>query len=489
MDAVVGGARQLSGGVVPTARALRRQLRLVRRPHHRGSLGDALTDAYMIVLIAALYGWAAARGLRGFFDSPDVQVTDAGARYWIAVAAALATAGLLWQGLRVFGPLLVTPAARTWVFSSPVDRADLLRPRFAALLVGAAASVGVAGLAVGFAGGAQAAELAWSASAGAVLGVAGAALGVVAQAAGREPRWAVRLGRGLVAAGVVVALVVIADHACPPDVGLCGSASLSPLSMSLTAAVGLALLPVAVVATVRAARSLGRIDRAALTGGADLASAATSAAVMLDPTIVSSLVATRRWRAVARVRRAPLPGRPTRWWPRFAQRFRVLVWADVRRRLRDRFALWSIAAMLLVMSAVAVALPVIEGPAHVILAYLVADRLTGGLRAVSRSAGLRRLLGGRDVELRLAHLVVPAVGAIAWYLVTLPVVRPLGLVDIGLMVGVVFAAYRTATRPPIRYGGPVADTPFGMIPVDLIGQVVRGPDVVAGLVLVELLIP
>jgi hypothetical protein len=107
---------------------------------------------------------------------------------------------------------------------------------------------------------------------------------------------------------------------------------------------------------------------------------------------------------------------------------------------------------------------------------------------ISRSTGLRRTLGGSDREQRLAHLVVAAIGTTAWYLATLPVVRPLSPVDFVILPGVIFAAYRTATRKPMRYGGPVADTPFGMIPVDLIRQVLRGPEIVAALVFVEWLL-
>ena len=41
---------------------------------------------------------------------------------------------------------------------------------------------------------------------------------------------------------------------------------------------------------------------------------------------------------------------------------------------------------------------------------LAVDRLTGGLRSVSRSPGLRRALGGSDTLLRGIHVVVPAIG-------------------------------------------------------------------------------
>jgi hypothetical protein len=475
---------------VPAPRQIRRRMRGLRRAHHTGSLADVLTDAYIIVLIVAFYGWGAVSGVRRFLASPAGQQSDASVRYWIAVAAGIAAAGLVWQGLRAVGPLFVTPAAQTWVFSSPVDRRDLLLPRFSALILGAAATIGVFGLAAGFAGGAdRAADLAWLTGAGLVLGATGAGLGVLAQAARRDPPWARLLGPGLVIGGFAVALTVIAAHACPPDIELCGGVALPRPSAPLAGATALVMVPVAVVATILAGRALARVDRASLTAGAGLASAATSAAVMLEPSILTSLVESRRWRSVGLVRGRPLPGgRPgRRWWSRRSQRFRVLVRADLRRRLRDRTALRVWAALALVMYAVAVALPAVEGSAHVILAYLAAGRLTGGLRAISRSAGLRRSLGGSNLELHLAHLVVPAIGTAVWYLATLPIIRPFGLIDVVLIIGLVLAAYRSATKPPLRYGGVAVDTPFGMISLDLIRQIFRGPEIVAVLVVVELL--
>jgi hypothetical protein len=249
----------------------------------------------------------------------------------------------------------------------------------------------------------------------------------------------------------------------------------------------LVTLPVAIAAVIRAGRALGRVDRASLTAGAELASTATSAALMLDGSTLTRLMEIRRWRSVGRIQARPLPGRPGRWrLPLRAQRLRVLVLADLRRRLRDWSALRAWGALLLVMYAVATALPAIEGSAQVILGYLAANRLTAGLRAVSRSAGLRRMLGGSDRELRLAHLVVPAIGAAIWYLATVPVVRPLGSLDAVLAVGIILAAYRTATQPAARYGGAAFDTPFGMISADLLRQLLRGWDLVAILVVIEL---
>ena len=55
--------------------------------------------------------------------------------------------------------------------------------------------------------------------------------------------------------------------------------------------------------------------------------------------------------------------------------------------------------------------------------------------------------------------------------------------------GVVGAIYRAATRPQLAYGGAIVDTPLGMIPVDLLHQLFRGPDVLAVVVVARILLP
>ncbi|MEU1888817.1 DUF6297 family protein [Micromonospora rifamycinica] len=458
--------------VAPTPRQLRSRLRRARRRHHPGSLGEVFTDAYVVVLFVALYGWFAVAAIRDHLAAPQVTGTDPGDRYWIAVAAATAGAGLVWWGLRLTGPLLVTPAAQAWLVSSPVDRGAWLLPRFGGLVGGGAVGVGLLAVTAAYAGGRdRPADLGWAALAGLTCGATATAWAVIAQGTAPTPRWAGRLGVGLSAAGATIAVLVVLGHAT--------GWSLPQPPVPLTPVVVQVLLPVALGSTVTAYRRLPRVDRAALTTGAQFANAAATAAVLLDPSLLAALVESRRWRAVGLVRGRPL---------RAGGRFVVLLQAEVRRLSRRRGALVGWAGALLAMYAVAVALPSVAGPAHLVLAYLATGRLTGGLRAVSRSAGLRRSLGGTDTLLRLTHLVVPGVGATVWYLATLPALRPVPVpLDAVLLLGVVTAAFRAGTRPPMRYGGAMVSTPFAMVPVDLVRQVLRGPDLVAVLVVVHLL--
>ncbi|WP_327644002.1 DUF6297 family protein [Micromonospora zamorensis] len=456
---------------VPTARQLRTHLRKARSRHHDHSLGDVLGDAYVMVLFGAMYGWFAISASRDLLDSPTVGRAEPGVRWWLAVAALLAGAGLAWRGLRALGPLLVTPATQSWATSAPVDRRAWLAPRFALLLVGAAAGTAALGVAVAALGGVtDLAALGWAAGAGAGWGAAALALSVVAQSSRAGRRWPTLVGSvPMVAAAAITALVVL--------VGRFGDGLSRPATMP-TVALFAAAVPLVGAGTILAVRALPRVDRATLTTGAQFANAASTAMILLDPSLLAGLVESRRWRRIGRVRSSrflPGPG----WW--------ALLQADVRRLRRHPSAVLIWAALIGVQYAAALALPGLAGAAQVVFAYLAVDRLTGGLRSVSRSPGLRRALGGSDTLLRGIHVVVPAIGAGLWWLLTLPTVDP-GPAWLAptLAVGVVLAAFRAGTRPPINYGGATVNTPFGMIPVDLMRQGSRGPALLAVLVLVQL---
>ncbi|MFC4016974.1 DUF6297 family protein [Micromonospora sp. GCM10011542] len=458
---------------VPTARQLRSQLRRARRRHHPHSLGDVLGDAYVIVLFTAMYSWFLVDAGRRMLDSPTVGSAEPGVRWWLALAALLAGAGLAWQGLRALGPLLVTPATQSWLTSAPVSRRAWLAPRLALLLTAGAGGTALLGGALALLGDVtDPTALGWAALAGAGWGTAGVALSVIAQGSRVGRRWPALPGPvTMLAAAAVTVLVVI--------VGRTGGRLPHPPAAPTAALVAVGV-PLAVALTILAVRALPRVDRATLTTGAQFANAAATAAVLLDPTMLAGLVESRRWRRIGRVHsRRYLPG--PRWW--------VLLQAEARRLRRHPNGLLIWAALVLAQYAVALALPGLAGPIQVILGYAATDRLTGGLRAISRSAGLRRSLGGSDNALRGVHIVLPALGAALWWALTLPTAAggPPWLAPM-LAVGVVAAAFRTATRPPVDYGGATVNTPFGMIPVDLLRQGLRGPALVAVLLLIRLLL-
>ncbi|GIF49987.1 hypothetical protein DFJ67_7991 [Asanoa ferruginea] len=458
------------GAAPPPAGELKARLRRARRQHRDRSIGDLLTDLYMIAFLIAIYGWA---GIDSFSDFLHRQVeaspADPAARYWIGVGAGIALSGFVWQGLTAVGPLQVGPAVQSWLASTPISRRAVLAPRFAGLALaaaGGAAVLAAVAAAIGRSGG-----YVWAAVAGLTWGTAFAAGAVTAQAFfGRRTRWPAVVLAGV---GGLLVLGVVLDH------GLFSHAPAQP-PVAVLPVVALAGVVPAMIFLVLAVRALPRIDRSTLSTGARFASAASSALLLLDPSMLAAVVENQRWRAVGRVRTGRFRSGP-QWW--------VLLQADLRRIGRNPAASAWWAVLVLAVYAVQVALPAVAPSVQVIAAFLAADRFAGGLRGIARSAGLRRAIGGTDASLKMTHLLVPTLAAILFWLATVPAVGAgPGWLTVLLIVGVAAAVYRTSTRGPMIYGGSVAESPMGSMPVDLIRQVVRGPDVLAILIAVQILV-
>lgn len=454
---------------IPSVRDVRSRLRRVRRTHSDRTLGELLGDVYMFALLAVLYGGSSAVSIRRHLGRPLEAPAGTGAtRAWLMLALLVAVTVLAWRGLRVLGPLLTTPAAQAWCVATPIDRAGWLRTPMAWLLVTAAAAGAAVAVLAAWAG--LSTAFGWVAVAGAGSGVALGSMAIVAQSGPNSRVDSRRAWSAALLGSVLLVAAAVASRAA--DV----SVTPPKVPALLLAALGV----VAAVSSVRMALgALPAVDRSTLAGGAQIAGAAMSAATMLDPTLISELIAARRWRRIGRVH--------SRHWLRGGRRW-VLLQADLRRQWRRRADLLTWAALLLAPYATAVFAPAAVGSVRIVAAYLGADRLAGGLRTVCRSPALRRSLGGTDAALRRIHLVVPAAGLAIWWLSSVPAGgAPTTLaVTLILTAGVLAAVYRTATRKPMSYDGGLADSPFGPIPTNLLRQTVRGPDLVAVMVLVGL---
>ncbi len=471
-----------AAAAAPRAREWRSRLRRGRRAHHTRPLGERLTDLYILLWIVAIYGGTLAVTLRQHLAATAGAPRTNAERWWLGAAALLGGGGLAWKGLRSLGPLLATPAEQAWGVATPIERRAWLLPRFALLVAASAAAAGVAAGAVALAtvtGGSPGSAV----LAGAAWGALAAAAAVVAQ---RPPggRWPALPGAALLAAGAAAAAAVVVAHY---------GGRLLPTP---TAAIGLptALVgaPLAAAALALASRALPALDIAALSAGAQLATVAMTATIWVDPALLSRFLEVRRWRRVARVRARPLTS-----WP--GGRVPALLWVELRRVARRPSAIAVWGALALAQYAVAVVAPSAAGVTRVIGAYLAAGRFAGGLRVVARSQGLRRALGGDEWTLRLSHVVLPALAALLWWAVTAPAAAALaGAAGAGgaaagagallLPLGAVAAAYRAATRGPISYGSAVFETPFGLFPVELVISLARGPDLLAAVLLLQVLL-
>jgi hypothetical protein len=466
-------------GLVPTAGAVRRRLRRARSAHRDTTLGAVLTDVYIVAMAVAIYGALAVTVVRRHLRLPEAgSPAEAGVRAWLLVAAVLVLGGLAWHAVRDLGPLYVTAAGRYWAAGAPVDRAGWLRPALGwAALAGASAGAlfGTGVVLIGGAGGGL--WTGWVVVAAAAAGAAVPMGAVVSQARARTGVGTPgRTGVAAVAGGgCAVALTVVVLDAFDIRV----PAPAVPLPVLAVAATALA-----VGAAVAASRRLGGLDAATLTGGAQLADAATMSLVLLQPAMFSDIVEIRRWRRVGTVhsrRLGPPPAVVARW--DGLRRMWTLVRADLRRQARRPAGPLAWAGLLVVPYAMTVLAAGGAAPVRVVAGYLATGHLCAGLRTVCRSAALRRLLGGSDLVLRVSHLVVPAAGLVVWWVATLPAGGGVGTVGWALALGVLAAAYRAASRRPTRYDGPAVDTPFGIIQPGLVTQIVRGPDLVAVLAL------
>lgn len=458
-----------SAGSPPRAREWRARLRRARRRHHDRSLGDVFSDLYTLLWVVVVYGGALGAAVRRHLALPPPGPSSPA--LWITAAVVLAGTGLTWRGMGALGPLFATPAEQKWAISTPLDRRAWLLPRLALLLFGFGAGAGIAMCVVGL--GLRVHALGWAISAAALFGIVLPGASVVAQGSKSDGRWSRLLGSGFTVAGVgVAAWAVAADYLGRP------LSSTAIPSAQLLAGAG---VPAALLTLIGALYTLPHLDLASLSAGAALATATFTATMGLDPSLLSGILEVRHWRRVGRVSSRPFRwGRLGRTW--------VLVQAEFRRLVRRRGALGAWAALALAQYAVALVAPELAGVAHLILAYLATNRLTAGLRTLARAPGLRRALGGKEVQVRLTHLVIPAMGTVVWWLATWPTIGgSQASLELFLTAGVVAAAYRAATRPPLSYGGVVMETPFGLLPIDLVLQLARGPDLLGAVIVLRIL--
>jgi len=459
---------------IPAARALRRRRRAARprRPLRETLLALAERAVYAAVILAiGAEAVPSALGHLGAADRAPVAAITPGMEWALLAAAVLGLVGLARAAL-AFGPVYVGAASRTWLLATPVDRTGLLTaPLAAAVALGAglAAAIGLAPLLVTRLGPPPGPWLAGWAALGAAI-----TCGCAVAQARRRPVPGLR--RALSAAGYALAAAVLAvlvlDPAVPPP-------ALGRAEAALQAA-ALALVALAAAGMRAAHRHLAAMSRGTAGSGGELALAAQVSLLALDSTLFWPVVTERRLRALGRVRPAAIRG----------GRVAALVRADVARVLRMRTGLLAWAALLPVPYAAHLAgltafLPAI----HLVAAFAAVYRLAGGLRLIAQAPALRRALGGTDLTLKLAHLAVPAAGAVVWSALSALLASVAPVTAAVSAAGAVLVTYWMATRPPLPPMGLMVDTgPFGPVPPELMLRLLRGPALLAVLAVVQLAI-
>lgn len=412
------------------------------------------------------YGWVYAGLTKASYSGGE----------WTALWLSVLGVAVLTKVALAAGPVFVGADRMFWVLSSPVPRESLLRPRFWWLLaVGAVVGACWPAVVSGIVGAVVPPLVA--AGVGVACGVAVVAGAVAVQRTGVRPQgWL----SGLVWLAVVALLVPPERSGLPVSwLGAGAGQAGEPGLLDGWAGVVGAAWAVAIGLAVVAAASLRSLRRSDLAPGGALAGVARVSVSWFDLALLGAVLAERRARALGRVKSVRLRG----------SRLVVLAWCDALRLRRTPNAVLVWAALLPVPALVSVGWQGAVVPAvHLVAAFLATDRLAAGLKFVCRSPAMRRALGLPDRQLRLAHLVFPAIGAILWCVVTAAFTPYVSAINaLVSAVGAVAVVYRIATRPPVDFGAVVIDFGvFGPTPLGLMAQFSRGPVLLAALGLLQL---
>lgn len=446
----------------PTPAEIRGLIRSWRRGRVTAPWGEMLYQAYLGLLTILIYGSGlvsavinAGQAVAACTGETCVGTRTAGpvlvVLIWLALGAAV---------LRLLGPLMASPATSAMVLSTPVDRGRWLRRQYWAMLaLAAVAAAALAALAAVSAG--------WPLTTVGALALAAAALAsmtyaaeAVAQSRTRSPWRMIGPITALAALGTLAGVAAGITSGLAPPAGerwWLAPAATAPLAGTV-AALG--------------HRRLGGLRRRDLTRGHGLANGLSGALAGLDTALAYDVVLqhTSGQRAVVRPRRRRGPKGPL-----------ALVTADVIRLSRAPLRVLILAAAVLpayaLQEAGAGALTV---PVMVVVGFWAAVPFGAGVRVLSRSSGLVRLMGTRSWQLRLGALLVPAALLVTYGLGCLwALPHPLLAPAVGL--GALAAWTRWLSAPPPDYASVMVSTPMGAMPVTLFMNAARGFDI-AGLV-------
>ncbi len=440
-----------SASLPPRARTLRAMQRRFARAHAPGGAraGTIVVAALGVYVVAGLVWWLATRPATVLTDSDLLSGAVEGnpTWTWVCGVAVIASGSAV---ARAVGPLATSPERGFWLLATPVDRAELLRPKVMVTFAVAAVAGAAGGRLAAYAG----TVTPWTplAGVGAAFGVSVAATAVLTQARVLPARTISTLQ--------VLFTVTAAGAAVAATVGVEVRAALPWTPVVVIAVVSVAL-------AIAAMRACGRITAAELDEGADIAVAAEVSMIGMDLTVLAGVADERAWRRIGQ--------RPTRTLPH--NRSRALIRVDVLRHVHRRSAFvvtaitlagaWTIGGMVS---------PIVAAWVQMAAVFVAAMVFSSGLRELSGNSELVGMLGADDRSLRLPLTVLPACAAAAVAMVTAPLVGWSVPALVTVVVGSCGAAYRLRTRSPSTYDGLVLEIGVGQLPIDLIRQKLRGPD-------------
>lgn len=451
-----------------SASELRGQIREWRRGRATVSVGELFMDYYTGIFAALVVGAMAGNALLTLSDEADALCVDAActaARSWLPwlVVSAVVAAGVMLA--RLVGPVFVSPAQADFVLSTPVDRAEWLRPRLRQVssiggLVGLAAALPMSLLA-----GHDPVGVALTSAAGMVGGAAAATLAAAAQ--GRADRW-LGLAAGLVLVVDWVAMAGLVSGSWPELAGAGQRAVAAVLLLVFAIAGGLSF--------VRARAGLRSLQAHELAQGGALTANLSGALAALDLALGYDVVTAHQSRRRGSV--APIRGGP--------RSQLTVAWREAMRLRRAPLRLLPVVGAVV---APYVAARAGVGAVTVLVAVLalwpVTVPLLLGIRVLSRGRSVLAMLPGPDWVVRSLALLVPGVVCLLAGLSLAPAVHraiPLTWAEaagfgVCCGLGALAAATRWMSARPPDYRAPLVATPAGSLPPSALAALARGFDI------------
>ncbi len=458
-----------------------RQLKLLMRDWRKGradrNLWEALQDAYVmvfgVVLIGAMLISSIIQAQRSVAGCQTEQCLAArGLLPWASVAAVLAFTLVV---ARTFGPIVASAAEGFWLMDADVDRRKLLTGRLVGALAAALLGGAVLGaLVAALTGSGASAILIWALAAG--LG----AFGLTAFAAaeqGVERHWVTALIQWLVGAAAVGTLLLLVGISA----GWFAVAPLQRLSIEFAYLIAAAGLVLGGVSGIIAWLRLRNIRRQRLTAGSSLIAGLQGAAFAMDFALVRDILIEYKAKQKGHVRATRGVGHGTN----------ALVMRDVQRLWRNplQLVVWlgtMVAPYAIASLGVGQLNPTLS--ALVLMGALIG--FCNSLRVLTRTKGLQRCFPYSPAQVKTAVMVVPALLALVWGIVTAPAFMGLlpgqepnvtGGLTAAFITAVAgfLAAVRWVSAKPADYGGPIVAVGVGAMPPGMMFSLLRGIDMVA----------
>lgn len=457
-------------------RSLKRLIRGWRRGRATRNLSEVFHDAYIALIGALMIGAmlvnVVIKAQRTVAQCESVSCLSARTVLpWAGLATAVAVALAL---SRLFGPVLASAAEGFWLLDAPISRAQLLGARLVGAVAAALALGAVLGALVSALTGAPVTEVvAWAVATG--LSAAAAVAFAAAQQGVERTRLTHALGLVFGLGGVAALLLVVAVAAGWVQLGFNASVGLE-LALVLAGFSVLVLSASYLLARVR----LSRIRRTRLTSGGALVNGISGAFFALDIGLARDIVVERR--AMERGHVTPQRGR--------GLGVQALTWREWQRLRRFPQPLLVLAGTVVVpYAADALGMSVLTPVLAALALFGALIPTLGGLRVLTRTGGLARCLPFSLAQIKLASIIVPAILAAVWAVLTTPAYRGFGdgaldrgvaeasLMAVATAAAGLLAAVRWTQAKGVDFSAPMVSTQAGAIPPGLMTNIFRGFDV------------